>query len=489
MSTPNKNNTKLNVDLSNLDSFFAALAPAAAAKAKTIFYKKLSLKTHALYGGKIATMPKVPVPGPAWLNAWYTPGVSAVSTAIRDNNAQSFTLSNRANLVAVVSDSTRVLGDGDCTPPGGLGVMEGKALLMKILGGVDAHALCIDSRDASGKPSAQKIIDFVLMCQPSYGAINLEDISQPNCYKVLDELRKRAQIPVWHDDAQGTATITVAGLINALELVGKKIEAAKIVFFGAGASNTMTASLVMQLGAQPANIIMIDHLGPLNKNRKDIEDDKGFYKQWHLCQTTNPANINTIEESFKNADVVIAFSKPGPDTIKSQWISSMAAKPIVFTCANPVPEIYPSEAHKAGAFITATGRGDFANQLNNSVCFPGILKGTLLCEAATITDGMALAAARAIAAFAKQRGITPDNIAPFMSEADIYPTVARAVAEQAAKEGIAKANITGEQVYQRAKADIEVTQKLFDHMQQSGIIPQPPQEILDQVLKETLEEI
>ena len=199
-----------------------------------MFYQKLSLFAHDFYRGKMMTLPKVPIESLNWFNAWYTPGVSAISTTIRDDNNRSFQLSNRSNTVAVVSDSTRVLGDGDCTPPGGLGVMEGKALIMKYLGGIDATALCIDSRDENGEHQAQKIIDFVKMVQPSFGAVNLEDISQPNCFRVLDELREACDIPVWHDDAQGTACVTLAGVLNALKIVGKRLEDVKIVLYGSG---------------------------------------------------------------------------------------------------------------------------------------------------------------------------------------------------------------------------------------------------------------
>jgi len=480
---------KIKADLSNLDAFFAKYPAASAAKAKTLFYKKLSLATHKFYGGKMETFPKVSLPSQDWLNAWYTPGVSAVSTAIRDNNQTSFELTNRKNLVAVVSDSTRVLGDGDCTPPGGLGVMEGKSFLMKYLGGVDAIALCIDSKDETGKNNPQKIIDFVLTCQHSFGAVNLEDISQPNCYRVLDALRAKAQIPVWHDDAQGTATIICAGLINALKLAGKKIENIKIVLFGSGAANTTICSFLEQMGARAGSIIMTDSKGPIHKNRKDLEANPNYYKQWGLAQKTNAALVPDLQSAFKNADVVIALSKPGPDVVKPEWVKSMADKAIVFACANPVPEIYPYAAKEAGAFITATGRGDFENQLNNSVCFPGILKGALLCGAKTITDAMAISAARAIAGFAEKRGITPSDIAPKMSETEIFPAVAAAVAAQAAKDGVAVSKLTEKEVYNLAKKDIEDAQKKYEFLQREGFIPAPPQEILEKVLKDALAEI
>ena len=222
---------KIDPSLKNLNEIFPPdFTEEERARAKTLFLKSLSLEAHRFYGGKMQTVPKSGLYGANWFNVWYTPGVSEISTSIRENQDASFALSNRGNLVAIVSDSTRVLGDGDCTPPGGLGVMEGKAMLMKYLGGVDAVALCIDSRDNAGKNNPEKIIEFVKMIQPSFGAVNLEDISQPNCFKVLDELRESCDIPVWHDDAQGTACSTLAALINALKLAGKKISDKKSCF-------------------------------------------------------------------------------------------------------------------------------------------------------------------------------------------------------------------------------------------------------------------
>ncbi|MDD5765292.1 MAG: malate dehydrogenase, partial [Candidatus Marinimicrobia bacterium] len=221
---------KIKLDLSNLNNSFPDyFTQEQIAQAKTLFLKRLAESAHRFYGGKIQTAPKAGVFGFNWFNVWYTPGVSKISTTIRENSDVSFDLTNRGNLVAVVSDSTRVLGDGDCTPSGGMGVMEGKAFLMKYLGGVDAVALCMDSRGKNGENDPQKIIDFVKMAQPSFGAVNLEDISQPNCYRVLDELRKTCDIPVWHDDAQGTACVTLAGLLNALKLADKKIGEIRIV--------------------------------------------------------------------------------------------------------------------------------------------------------------------------------------------------------------------------------------------------------------------
>jgi malate dehydrogenase (oxaloacetate-decarboxylating) len=471
------------------DSFPENFSEAQIAKAKTLFYKKMALKMHAFYGGKMQTLPKAPLYGFNWFNVWYTPGVSAVSTTIRDDNDTSFELSNRNNLVAVVSDSTRVLGDGDCTPSGGLGVMEGKAMLMKYLGGVDAIALCIDSKDETGEPSADKIIEFVKRVQHSFGAINLEDISQPNCFKVLDTLREECNIPVWHDDAQGTACVTLAGVINALKLVSKKMSEIKVVLYGAGASNTSIARLMISDGANPNKIIMFDSRSTLHKNNTRYKDSPLFYRQWELCQTTNPKCIATPEEAFKDADLLVALSKPGPDTIKPEWIQLMAEKPIVFVCANPVPEIYPYQAKEAGAYIVATGRGDFPNQVNNSVCFPSILKGTLLVSARKITDGMAICAAHSIAQFADDRGIHIENIMPNMLEWELFPKVAADVAMQAIKERVALKNLTWQQVYEAAKSDIREVQELTSLLQEKGYIKQVEERVIREVIGEVVDEI
>ena len=481
---------KISIKLENLGKIFPdGWSQEQIAKGKTTFLKRLSELAHKHYSGKIQVVPKVPVPGFNWFNVWYTPGVSKVSTNIRDNNNTSFELSNRGNLVAVVSDSTRVLGDGDCTPPGGLGVMEGKAFLMKYLGGVDAVALCIDSKGADGKNDPQKIIDFVKMCQHSFGAINLEDISQPNCFKVLDVLREECDIPVWHDDAQGTACVTLAGLINSLKLAGKKLSEAKIVFFGAGASNTTIARLIITDGGDPENMIMFDSKGSLHTDRDDIKNDKRFYRKWELCATTNPNKVQTMEEAMQNADVLISLSTPGPDTIKKEWVSKMANKSIIFVCANPVPEIYPYAAKEAGAYIVATGRGDFPNQVNNSLGFPGILKGALMVRAQKITDTMAIAAAHSLANYAEKRGIDPENITPTMDEADVFPVEAADVAMQAIKDGVARKKVTWDEAYELAKKEIEYSRSLTHSLCKEGFINDPPQEMLQDALNFTIKQI
>jgi len=480
----------INLTLENLNEAFPDnFTQDQIARAKTIFFKTLAREAHCFYSGKIQTVPKAPVIGLNWFNVWYTPGVSKISTQVRDNNDCSFELSNRGNLVAVVSDSTRVLGDGDCTPAGGLGVMEGKAFLMKYLGGVDGVALCVDSKDENGKNDPDRIIQFVKMCQHSFGAINLEDISQPNCFKVLDVLREECDIPVWHDDAQGTACVTLAGVINALYLAGKKMHDAKFVLNGAGASNTTIARLLITDGVDPAKIILFDTKGSLHKGRKDIEADPRFYRKWELCQSTNPDSILTMDEAIRGADVLISLSTPGPDVIKREWVRSMADKSVVFACANPVPEIYPYAAKEEGAFIVATGRGDFPNQVNNSIGFPGILKGALLVRARKITDNMAIAAAHSLASYARKRGISPEDIVPNMEEIAVFPNEAADVALQAMKDGVARVEMTWEEAYNKAKKDIEHARCLTRALMDKGFIEMPPVDMIKNALQTAINEV
>jgi malate dehydrogenase (oxaloacetate-decarboxylating) len=482
--------SKIDLSLSNLNELFPDdFSQEQIAKAKTIFLKELSLTAHKFYGGKVQFLPKAGVYGFNWFNVWYTPGVSKISTTIRDDNLSSFDVSNRGNMVGVVSDSTRVLGDGDVTPPGGLGVMEGKAYLMKYLAGIDAVPLCVNSYNKDGEHDPDKVIDFVKMVEPSMGAINLEDISQPNCYKVLDTLREECDIPVWHDDAQGTGAVTVAGLINALRIVDKDISKTKVVLYGAGASNATIARLILQAGADPENVILFDSKGALHKDREDIKADKRFYRKWELCEQTNPKKINEIEEAMKGADVLIALSKPGPEVVKPEWIKAMGTKPIVFACANPVPEIYPYAAKEAGAYITATGRGDFANQVNNSLGFPGILKGALLVRAKGITDKMAIAASYSMANYAEKKGINPDYIMPKMDETDMFAYEAADVAMQAIKDGVARVETDWDTVYDRTLQDIGQTRQTIDMMMEKGYIKTPDNSLLEDALKKAIDAV
>lgn len=481
---------KIDLALKNLHSLFPKeFTQEQLAKAQTVFLKEAAFLLHKFYKGKIMTVPKAGIYGFNWFNIWYTPGVSKISTSIKENNDISFELSNRGNLVAVVSDSTRVLGDGNVTPPGGLGVMEGKAFLMKYLGGVDAVALCIDSRDEKGKHDPQKVIDFVKMAEPSFGAVNLEDISQPNCYRVLDTLREECNIPVWHDDAQGTGCVTVAGLINALKIVKKKIDKVKIVFLGAGASNTTIARLIIKAGGDPHKMILFDTKGALHLDRMDIKNDPTFYRKWELCEQTNPEKINSIEDAMENADVLISLSSPGPDTVKQDWIRKMAKKSIVFVCANPIPEIYPYAAKEAGAYIVATGRGDFPNQVNNSLGFPGILKGALLVRARKITDEMAIQAAYSIAKFAEKEGIHPERIMPTMDETEVFAYEAADVAMEAIKNGVERIKLSRDYVFKTALQDIKQSRAIVKALMDKKFIKSPPQGLFKEAIEKAIKAV
>lgn len=467
-------------------SFPKDFTPAQRARAKTLFFEELALLAHRFYRGKVMTVPKAGLWDPTWFNVWYTPGVSRVSRAIRDDADASFELSNRGNLVAVVTDSTRVLGDGDCTPPGGLGVMEGKAFLMKYLGGVDAIALCVDDRGANGEPDPDRLIEFVRMAEPSFGAVNLEDISQPNCYRVLDTLRERCEIPVWHDDAQGTGCVTLAGLLNALKVTGRTLEGARLVLFGAGASNTTIARLILLAGGDPEKMILFDSRGGLHRRRADLEADPRFYRKWELCRLTNPRGIDDIETALKGADALISLSRPGPDVVKPGWIRAMARNPIVFACANPVPEIYPYAAKEAGAAVVATGRGDFPNQVNNSLGFPGILKGALLVRARKITDEMALAAARSLAAFAEKKGLRPDRILPTMEETELFALEAADVAAEAIRNGVARQPLDRDEVRRRALKDIRESRKILQILQRERLVRFPERRMVREALQKAV---
>lgn len=425
-----------------------------------------ALRLHPFYHGKVQTALRCRVRDLNDFAIWYTPGVAAVCNAIAKNPDLAYEMTNKWNTVAVVSDGTRVLGLGDIGPLAGLPVMEGKALLYKYLGGVDAWPIMLDTKDPD------KIIDTVLTLQPGFGGVNLEDLSQPKCFHILDTLRERAAIPVWHDDQQGTATVTLAGLINALKIVGKKISDVRIAFVGSGASNVACSRLIFHAGANPANCLMVDSRGILHKGRDDIEKRKTEFKQkWNLCLTTNvEGRAGDIAEAINGADVLIALSTPGPGVIQKEWIEKMARDAIVFACANPVPEIWPWEAKEAGAVVVATGRSDFPNQVNNSLGFPGIFRGALDVRAKTISDEMCLAAANALADMAAEHGLNPDYILPSMDEWDVFPREAAAVAVQAAEQGLARRATTHDEEYHRAAEIIKGARDLTKMMMQEGFI-------------------
>ncbi len=427
---------------------------------------EISRRIHLDYRGKIEVAPKVPITRLKDFAIYYTPGVAGPSKDIANDKDLSFEYTLRWNYAAVISDGTRVLGLGNIGPEAGLPVMEGKALLFKYLGGVDAIPLVINARDP------EKFIEVVKAVEPSFGAINLEDIESPKCFYILDKLNEILDIPVWHDDQQGTALVTLAGLINALKVVGKKLDQVRIAFIGAGAANLNNFKYIVKAGGDPSKMILVDINGILHMNRPDIEEIKEK-NPWlyEAVKITNPeGRTGGIPEAMKDADVVIAASAPGPGIIKKEWIKQMADDPILFTLANPVPEIWPWEAKEAGARIVATGRSDFPNQINNSLGFPAVFRGVLTVRARKMTDEMFLAAAYAIARYAEKKGLSEEYIVPTMEETEMYVEEAIAVAEKAIEIGVARRKISRNELEQEIRELVMRPKKYMEIALNNGYI-------------------
>ena len=427
-----------------------------------------ALRLHPFYRGKIQMLPKCPIRDVKDFSIWYTPGVAAPCRAISRNSEEVYVHTNKGNSIAIVSDGTRVLGLGDIGPEAGLPVMEGKALLFKYLGGVDAVPICLKTKDP------EELIRTVKLLEPSFGAINLEDIAQPKCFHILDRLRNELAIPVWHDDQQGSATALLAGLINALKVVGKNLESVQIAMIGMGAANVATYRLLKANGVNPANIVGCDSQGILHTHRTDVEKRQAeLTDKWRICLETNPAQVKGgIPEALQQADVCIAFAQG--EIIKAEWIARMAKQAIVFACANPVPEIWPWEAKEAGAQIVATGRSDFPNQLNNSLVFPGVFRGALDVRATLITEEMATAAAYELAQYACDRGIHEENILPTMDEWEVYPRVAVVTALKAQEQGIARTSKSSEDLAEQATRMIRQARGSTDILMREAMIPPVP---------------
>lgn len=431
---------------------------------------QLSPSMHRFYEGKMQVIPKCVIRSVDDFAIWYTPGVAAACKEIQANPDKSFELTNRWNYVAVVTDGTHVLGLGNIGPEAAMPVMEGKALIFKYLGGVDAFPICLRTKDPN------EIVKICKTLEPTFGGINLEDIEKPKCFQVLEQARSEMQIPVWHDDQQGTATVILAGLINSFKLVGKKPKESLITLVGSGAANLRTAYVLIKWGVKPGNIILADSKGVVHKNRKDIIKNEDPWK-YELTQKTNSENrTGTIQEAFKGVDAVVAASQPGPDTIKKEWIKSMADNSIVFACANPIPEIWPWEAEEAGAKIVATGRSDFANQVNNSLGFPAIFRGVLDVKAKTITDDMCIAAATELANYAEERGMNEKDILPRMDEWEVFPREAVACALKSIEQGVARIKPSRQELYDRASTIISNARQSTELLMKHGLIKQAPKE-------------
>ncbi len=424
------------------------------------------------YAGKVGIAPKVPVRSLQDFSIWYTPGVAAVSREIQANRDLSFDYTGRWNTVAIVTDGTRVLGLGNIGPEGAMPVMEGKALIYNYLGGVNAIPLPVRVG------SEAELISLVKALEPSLGGVNLEDIESPKCFEVLDTLRSEMEIPVWHDDQQGTAGVVLAALFNALELTGRRVRGSKIVFLGAGAANMAAERLLKGAGADPKDIIMVDSKGILHSEREDV-DRLSLRNRWkyQVALETNGGHVTGgLREALDGADVLVAASGQGPNLVKREDVMAMNKKAITFFLANPVPEMLPADAIAAGAEIVATGRSDFPNQVNNSLLFPAVFRGALDVRAKTITDAMVIDAAHELADFDKDRnGISNTHILPTMVEWEVYPRVAAAVGQAAIREGCARRKPTRKESLIQATEVIRHARMTMEVLRKSGVILEPPE--------------
>lgn len=387
-------------------------------------YGKISLEKHKEWRGKIEISLRADVNSAEALSLAYTPGVATPCLAIEEDINKSYELTRRWNTVAVVTDGTAVLGLGDIGPEAAMPVMEGKSALFKAFGDVDAIPLCIRSKDVD------EIVNTIVLLAGSFGGINLEDISAPRCFEIEKRLKEKLDIPVFHDDQHGTAVVTLAGLLNALKVVGKKIEDIKIVTSGAGAAGIAIIKLLMAMGLK--NVVMVDRTGAIYEGREGLNPVKE-----EIAKVTNlNKEKGSLKEVIAGADVFIGVS--APNTLSKEMVRTMAKDPIIFACANPTPEIFPDEAKEAGAAVVSTGRSDFPNQVNNVLCFPGIFRGALDVRASDIDDNMKIVAAKAIANLVSDEELTAEYILPKAFDERVKDAVANAVANAARENGIAR---------------------------------------------------
>lgn len=388
-------------------------------------YAKESLKRHREWRGKIEVISTVPVTSREDLSLAYTPGVAQPCLEIQRDIEESYELTRRHNMCLVVTDGSAVLGLGDIGPEAGMPVMEGKCVLFKTFGDVDAFPLCIKSKDVDD------IVNTVYLISGSFGGVNLEDIAAPRCFEIERRLKEKCDIPIFHDDQHGTAVVTLAGLLNALKVVGKNLSDVKIVVNGAGAAAVSITKLLLSCGVR--DIILCDRKGAVYKGRKEGMN-------WIKEEMAEVTNLNrqegTLADVMKGADVFIGVSAPG--TVTTEMVKTMNRDAVIFACANPTPEIYPEDAKAGGAKVIATGRSDYPNQVNNVLAFPGIFRGTFDVRARDINDEMKIAAAEALAGLVSPDELTPEYVLPAAFDNRVGPAVAKAVAEAAIKSGVAR---------------------------------------------------
>jgi malate dehydrogenase (oxaloacetate-decarboxylating) len=418
---------------------------------------------HRFYKGKLSIIPKVPITSLEDIAVWYTPGVAYPCREIERNPEKLFEYTGVGNLVAIITDGSRILGLGNIGRAG-LPVMEGKSLLFKYFGDVDAFPICLSTQDPD------EIIQAIKWIAPSFGGINLEDIDTPKSFYVFEQLTKELNIPVFYDDYQGTAIVVLAAMLNSLKIVGKKLSKLHLTIVGAGAAAIGSTRLLLDAGAKAENILMVDSKGIIFDGRQDLKNYK-----LEMAKMTNILGVKgNICDALKEVDAVVALSKPGPGIITGDMVSSMADDAIVFALANPNPEILPEDAKKAGAKIVATGRSDFPNQVNNSIGFPAFFRGILDVRARGINTEMLLAAAHEIAKLAEEKGIKEDHILPTMMDSNLYPRVAAVVGEAAVKTGFARIKKSYREIKENAEYRISRSQQSMRLLAEKGFIYPPP---------------
>lgn len=392
-------------------------------------YAKESLRLHGEWKGKIEVISRVPVKDKEDLSLAYTPGVAEPCLEIQKDPDRSYDLTRRHNMCAVITDGSAVLGLGDIGPSAGMPVMEGKCVLFKEFGKVDAFPLCVDTKDVD------EFVNTVALISKSFGGINLEDIAAPRCFEIERKLKEKTDIPIFHDDQHGTAVITLAGLTNALKVVGKKKEDVKIVTSGAGAAAVAIVKLLLSAGFE--DIIMCDRKGAIYEGRPDLN----WIKEEMAGVTNAGKKAGSIADVIRGADVFIGVSAPG--TITTEMVKTMNRDAIIFACANPTPEIFPEDAKAGGAAVIATGRSDYPNQINNVLAFPGIFRGAFDVRASDINEEMKMAAAGALAGLIPEDELRSDYIIPYAFDPKVGPAVAKAVSEAARKTGVARLTSIG----------------------------------------------
>ncbi len=438
---------------------------------------KISLLAHAFYRGKVGVMPKCwtkEIEGLHPFSVWYTPGIGDVCLAIKNNPGMVYDLTNKANRVWIISNGTRVLGFGDIGPEAGEPVMDGKALIFNLLGGIDAMSLSVREKNPD------KFIELVKNVTPSVGGINLEDIRQPDCFYILNRLQNELEIPIWHDDQQGTAAINLAAIITGLKLVDKKIEDIRIVLIGMGAANIALLRILIPYGARPENLILIDSKGILHKDLPNIEVElrsKGQDEKLEYTLMTEPAKLigrknlgGGIEAALVGADIVLSYSASSEGSINPEWVKKMAPNSIFIAGENPVPRIWPEDLYNAGVRIVATGRTDFPNQCNNSLIFPAVFRGALDVMASKITTEMAVEAAKAVAEYQQRKRLDEFHILPSMDDLGVYVEEAVRVGLKAIEQGVARKILMEDELRAKAESAISRTQKIAEILMKKKII-------------------